>query len=228
MDGAGNIVLVGYRGSGKTSVGRALAELTGRPVLDTDDEIVRRAEGRTIAEIFSREGETGFRRRERTVVSDAAARGGWIVSCGGGVVLRTDNVAALRGSGRVYWLSCGPEELHRRINADPLTGATRPALTNLAGEAEVRRLLEVRTPLYQAAAHVEIDVGNRTVRQAAEAILEDFRRAASAGEPGTRIEIIRPAEPPPPGMPPPTVVGRGPKVSPIQPWTDMNPVPNGT
>lgn len=168
-----NISLIGYRGSGKTSVGRALAERFALRFVDTDVEIERRA-GCSIAEIFARQGEPAFRTIEKQVVADTAAGDGLVIACGGGVVLDPANVAALKRAGKVVWLRCPAEELHRRITTDPATGRTRPNLTALGGLAEVRKLLEVRTPLYTAAAEVTMDVEGRSVEEIVAAMMDQL------------------------------------------------------
>ncbi len=98
-----NIVLIGYRGSGKTSVGRAVAQRLGCPFVDTDALIEERV-GCRIAEIFANEGEATFRTREAGVVWEVAAVDGQVISVGGGAVLSAANVVALRAGGRTFWL----------------------------------------------------------------------------------------------------------------------------
>src|ERR1700712_5221978 len=98
-----NIVLIGYRGSGKSSIGRFLAERTCREFIDTDHVIVQQA-GCTIREIFEREGETGFRSRESAAIQQACSRENIVIAAGGGAILRPENVAALRTNGRILWL----------------------------------------------------------------------------------------------------------------------------
>jgi shikimate kinase len=173
-----NLVLIGYRGSGKSSVGRALAERLGREFADTDAEIERRA-GTAIADIFRTQGEPAFRSLERQVVADLAAREGLVLATGGGVVLDPANVAALRRNGKVAWLRCGAEDLARRIAADPATRRTRPDLTPVGGLEEVRRLLAVRTPLYEGAADWIADSDARPVEAIAADLAARFAHARS-------------------------------------------------
>src|SRR5690349_1810518 len=98
-----NLFLIGYRGSGKTTVAAALAERLGWPWIDADVELERRA-GKSIKEIFAAEGETGFRDRESATLAELAHRDGWIVALGGGAVLREQNREAVTGRGPVVWL----------------------------------------------------------------------------------------------------------------------------
>jgi shikimate kinase len=153
------IVLIGYRGSGKTSVGRRLAARLALAFVDADEELVRRAE-RSIREIFEQSGEAAFRDLESVVLVDLLNRPDTVISLGGGVVLRPTNRDALLASDahRIY-LRCDAETLHARIHSDPATAANRPALTHLGGGIEeVRTLLARREPLYRAAATYELDV----------------------------------------------------------------------
>ena len=161
-----NIVLIGYRGSGKSSIGKRLAARLGMDFVDTDPLIVERA-GRTIREIFQAEGEAGFRRREAEVIAEAAARANVVIAAGGGAILRPENVAALQRGGKVVWLKASPEVLFAHIQADAGTAATRPNLTASGGLEEVRKVLEARTPLYQAAADVSLEVTDLGIEEAA-------------------------------------------------------------
>ena len=102
-----NIVLSGMPGSGKSAVSRILAEKTGRPLIDTDEVIVKRT-GITIREIFSRYGELYFRNLESEVIREVAGAPGQILSIGGGAILRRENVRALHQSGRIYFLDRDP------------------------------------------------------------------------------------------------------------------------
>ena len=158
------MVLIGYRGSGKTSVGRQLAERRGAAFVDADVELVARA-GRSIREIFEQSGESAFRDMESEVLQDLLGRAGTIVSLGGGVILREANRKRLIESGlaRVY-LRADAQTLHDRIHADPATAANRPALTHLGGGVEeIRTLLAAREPLYREVATHELDVTGRSV-----------------------------------------------------------------
>ena len=155
-----NIVLIGMPGSGKTSVGRALAALSGRELVDCDSEIVRRA-GRSIPDIFAREGEAGFRRREAEVIAEAGGQGGRILSTGGGAPLFPENRRSLRRSGRVYFLQRALEKL-------PTEG--RP----LSRPGELEALYAARLPAYAACADVTID-NNGPLPETAKAIWEEFQ-----------------------------------------------------
>lgn len=149
-----NIVLVGYRGSGKSTVARLLAAELNRPSVSLDERIVERA-GRSIPDIVAAHGWDHFRELESRAVLEVAEQDGLILDTGGGVILRQENVARLRRNGWVVWLTAPPEVLAERIRGDD----QRPALT--AGRTfleEVHEVLREREPLYRAAANARVDV----------------------------------------------------------------------
>jgi shikimate kinase len=165
-----NLFLIGYRGSGKTTVAAALAERLGWPWVDADAELERRA-GQTIKQIFEEQGELAFRDLEVAVVADLAARDRQIVALGGGAVLRDANRQALAGRGRIVWLKASPEVLWARMMADHTTAARRPNLTREGGLAEIRTLLAERTPIYASCADLEIDADERSPVEIAREII---------------------------------------------------------
>ena len=154
-----NIVLVGMPGCGKTTVGRELARLSGKPFVDLDEEIVRRAD-KPIPEIFRDEGEGAFRELEAQVLADVCAQSGQVIATGGGAVLRAENRAAMRRTGWVYFLCRNLEEL-------PTDG--RP----LSQKGSLEEMYRVRKPLYSAAADTVID-NSVALEETAELIWRDF------------------------------------------------------
>jgi len=152
----GSVVLIGMRGSGKTTVGRMLADLAGLALVDTDERIEATA-GMSIAEVFDAEGEAGFRRRECEVIAALSGQPPAVVSAGGGAVLRQTNREALLALGPVVWLTAPPDVLWTRIQRDHRTQDTRPALTDFSGPEEMERLLLQRTPLYSGMADLALD-----------------------------------------------------------------------
>jgi shikimate kinase len=156
-----NIYLIGYRGSGKTTVARHLATMLWWNWLDADPHLERQA-GRTIREIFAAEGEQGFRDLESRVVADLSLYSQLVIALGGGAVLREENRARIKASGKCVWLKASPELLWSRIEADPTTSERRPNLTSQGGIEEVRRLLAERTPLYEECADLTVETDGRS------------------------------------------------------------------
>jgi shikimate kinase len=173
------VYLIGYRGAGKTTVGRRLAEAMRVDFRDLDDAIEMRA-GATIAEIFAAEGEPGFRARERRELELAAREGGRaVVATGGGIVLAEANVKLLRSSGFVVWLRAPPAVLRGRLERDSATAARRPALSGNSALDEVERMLAAREPLYASTAHVEVDTGSGGPDEAVRRILAEMEAAGA-------------------------------------------------
>ena len=169
-----NLYLIGYRGSGKTTVAAELARLLGWEWLDADDEIERRA-GKSIKEIFASAGEQSFRDLEAAVVGDAAKLTRNVVALGGGAVLREESRQAIRGSGKVVWLEAPPEVLFQRISGDASTAERRPNLTAAGGLAEVERLLAARSPVYAACADLTVDAATVAPAELARQIADWMR-----------------------------------------------------
>jgi shikimate kinase len=148
--------LIGYRGSGKTAVAAALSEQLGWPWIDADAELERRA-GKTIKQLFADHGETAFRDLEAAVAADLVENDQQIIAWGGGVILREPNRQLLQRRGKIIWLTASPETLLARMSGDVTTAERRPNLTGQGGLAEIRTLLDQRTPLYAACADLTID-----------------------------------------------------------------------
>lgn len=170
-----NVVLIGMRCTGKTTVSRLLAERLGRPLVDTDEEIVNRA-GKPIARIFADDGQDAFRELERQVVADTARAARQVISTGGGVVLAAENVRALRANGFVVWLQAKPETIQARMQADTVSAAQRPALTQSQDALdEVRQVYDARRHLYSAAADMELDTERYSPAELAQQIIDRLR-----------------------------------------------------
>ena len=153
------MVLIGYRGSGKSTIGRRLADRLWQPFVDVDDRIVERA-GKSIKEIFEQQGEPAFREIECQVIKEVMALAEHVIGLGGGTLGREENRQAIRQAGhKVIYLRCEPAELLRRIRSDPQSPATRPNLTSLGGGIEeIQSMLKEREPLYRAIMTAELDV----------------------------------------------------------------------
>lgn len=163
-----NIVLIGYRGTGKSTIGKILAEKLGMKVLSTDELIVRRA-GKRIPEIVAESGWDRFRDIESEVIRDVSAMDNIVVDAGGGVIIRPQNVEALRKNGKVFWLTAQIKTIAKRIHTD----TERPSLTgNKSFIDEISEVLKQREPLYKEAAHHVIKTDNRKPEKIAEEIAE--------------------------------------------------------
>lgn len=168
-----NIVLIGYRGTGKSTVGKLLAERLSRQLVSTDAEIVKRA-NLSIPDIVQQSGWNYFRDLESDVCRDLAARDGIVIDTGGGIILRSENVAVLKKLGVVFWLIAGVPEITARIGGD----TQRPSLTG--GKSfveEVEEVLREREPKYGRAAHHQIQTDQRSPAEVADDIVDLLRKA---------------------------------------------------
>jgi len=162
-----NIVLIGYRGTGKSTVGKLLAARLGRELVSTDAEIVKRAK-RTIPEIVAQEGWEYFRDRESEICRDLSTRDHLVIDTGGGAILRAQNVEALKRNGTVFWLEASVATITKRIGRDN----QRPSLTGSKSVVdEIQEVLRERTPKYQAAADHVITTDNRSINRLIEEVL---------------------------------------------------------
>jgi len=165
-----NLVLIGYRGTGKTTTARLLAERLGWPWFDADDQIELFA-GKAIAQIFSDDGEPAFRQWESQVVAELAERSQCVLALGGGAVMRPENRQAISRQGKIVWLRASAETIWQRIQADPTTLGRRPNLTAHGGITEIIATLDERSPIYRQCAELEVDTTGKTPAQVADAIL---------------------------------------------------------
>jgi shikimate kinase len=177
--------LIGYRGSGKTTVAQAAALRLGWDWVDADVEIELRA-GKSIAAIFADDGEEHFRDLESAVLGDLMRRERTVLALGGGVVLRASNrqeliAASGEGRGKTVWLKASPALLWERIIADTTTAARRPNLTVGGGLEEVKTLLTRREPLYREYADLVIETDGKSLAMVADEIVRWWRE--SYGDP---------------------------------------------
>ena len=154
-----SIVLIGYRGSGKTSIGKRLADRLWQKCVDTDEMVVAKA-GKSIADIFAQDGEARFRELEREVVKEVAKINDVVIALGGGAPLNEENRRVIKEAGhRVIYLKCEPDELHKRLQADPNTPKDRPHLTEFGGGIEeITKVLAEREPIYRQMMDAELEV----------------------------------------------------------------------
>lgn len=161
-----NIVLVGYRGTGKTVVGELLSVRLQMPCIDMDAKIVKRA-GMSIPEIVEQYGWLKFRELESEEARELAGLDNVIIDTGGGVVERPENIKVLQTNSRIFWLKASAEVIIARIQS----GTQRPALTfGKTFTQEVLEVLEQRLPKYKRAAQYEIDTDELTPEQVADRI----------------------------------------------------------
>ena len=165
-----NLVLIGYRATGKTSVGARLAEVLHRPFVDLDQVLVREA-GRSVADIVAQGGWAEFRRLEKQLVARYRDARGQVLATGGGVILDPDNVEALQKNGIIIWLIADPAAIQARLAQDQPRDANRPSLTGGDTIREAAEVAEKRAPLYQAAAQISIDTTHRSVAQVVKLVL---------------------------------------------------------
>ena len=168
-----NLVLIGYRGTGKSTIGRLLAAELGMPWISLDAEIVSRA-GLSIPEIVKRHSWDWFRDREEEVVRDLAAKDCQVLDTGGGVILRPVNEARLKANGLLFLLESTVPDIVQRIGSD----TQRPSLTGARSFTdEVTEVLAIRQPIYRKAADHVIDTSRIGPEEAARMIAETFRNA---------------------------------------------------
>ena len=160
------LALVGLMGAGKSAVARILGERLGATVADLD-AFIEAAEGCSLGELFEREGEAYFRRREGEVLRQALDAGARVIACGGGVVLDHGHRSLLRERCRVIWLEVSPAEAARRLGVP----AGRPLLAAGPPLPRLTSLLAERAPLYAAVAHRRVETERRTAEAVADAIL---------------------------------------------------------
>ncbi|MDI6688217.1 MAG: shikimate kinase AroL [Desulfobacterales bacterium] len=157
-----NIFLIGFRCTGKTCVGKSLAQTFGWSFIDADLELVDRY-GMTIAEIVSKEGWSSFRAKEKAVLKEIGALDKHIVATGGGVILDIENVELMKNSGTIIWLKATPETIKERILQDQNTEELRPSLTSKGLVEEIEETLSNRKPLYESAMDFSVDTDNRSI-----------------------------------------------------------------
>lgn len=150
-----NIYLIGYRCTGKSTVGRKLAEQRGLGFYDTD-ELIAAGEQKSITRLVASQGWPHFRDLEKKYLRQVAAKKNVVIATGGGIVLQADNIACMQNSGKIIWLRAMPRTIMDRLRQDPVTAACRPALTRQALEEEVLTTLEERREYYHQAADLSV------------------------------------------------------------------------
>ncbi len=162
-----NIVLIGFMGCGKSSVGRRIAVKTGHRFVDTD-ELVAAEAGRSITQIFAEQGEEHFRELESAALRELEGKTGMVLATGGGLILREENRAALRRVGMVVWLDAEPDILFERVSRN----RKRPLLQTDDPRASFDALLTERRPIYEAATDLRLDSSHLSHDDAARIVIE--------------------------------------------------------
>jgi shikimate kinase len=165
-----NIILIGYRGSGKSTVGSKLAARLKMRFVDTDDLIEER-QGVPINDIVKSHGWVHFRKLEKSIIEEISKGNNLIIAPGGGAVLGADNVKSLRRNGLIIWLKADRQTLLKRMNQDPGTNARRPTLTGKGTLEELEEVISTREPFYERASEIQIDASKMDVDAVVESIL---------------------------------------------------------
>ncbi len=166
-----NVILIGFMGCGKTTVGQLLARQLGFQFIDTDQLIVKKAR-RSIPDLFEEEGEAGFRVRESSILDDLTTTADRaVIATGGGIVTIPDNIPKLRALGLVIWLNPPEDVLFQRI----MRNQDRPLVRTPNPRQTVHDLLILRRPLYTRAAHLDVDISDVTPDEAAYGLAESVR-----------------------------------------------------
>ncbi len=171
------IFLIGYRATGKTSVGKRLAARLGLSFFDMDQELEKR-QGQSIAEMVAAQGWPYFRALEKGLLTELTARRGLVISTGGGAILHQDVWPQVKEAGLVVWLTADHQTICRRLMADDQTASQRPALTGQDPYAEIAAVLLEREPLYRAGCHFSVDTAAMTIDEVVALIAESASRCS--------------------------------------------------
>ena len=168
-----NLFLVGYRCTGKSTVGKLLAQTLDRTFVDSDSMVVAET-GMSILEIVDSQGWQAFRRLERAVLKQVCTHSRRVVATGGGIVLDADNVALMQASGKIIWLRASPETIKARMSQDRDSKAFRPALTSKDSLSEIEETLIERQHLYKQAMDFFVDTDNVRLDVVVDFIIENL------------------------------------------------------
>lgn len=172
-----NIILIGYRGSGKSTVGSKLADRLGKRFVDIDDLIEAR-QRIPINDLVKSRGWDYFRKLEKRMIEEISRNDHLVIAPGGGAVLDADNVKSLRKNGFIIWLKADKGILQKRMNQDSGTNLRRPTLTGKGTLEEVEETLSQREPFYASASEIQIDTSMLSVDAVVESILTVLREKA--------------------------------------------------
>lgn len=167
-----NIILVGYRGTGKTAVGKALSKRLARPFYDAD-VVLEKKLSRTISDIVAQEGWPFFRAREKEIILELSTLDGCVIATGGGAVMDQDNVDCLAANGVFILLKADTPTMIKRIQGDALSREQRPALLGGPIHAETQALINERMPTYERVADIAVDTTHLSVHEVVDRIVND-------------------------------------------------------
>jgi shikimate kinase len=179
-----NIYLIGFRCTGKTSVGKIIAQKLGMGFIDADDELVKQ-QGVTIVDMVDTHGWDYFRDKESDVIKDISEMDNIVVATGGGVILNKTNVECMKRSGIVVWLKANSETIEQRMLQDTKTDESRPSLTSKGIIGEIQQTIEERSPLYKAAMEFYISTDNVGIEDVADKVILKINKIKNK-EPGTK------------------------------------------
>ncbi|MBU0680847.1 MAG: shikimate kinase [Proteobacteria bacterium] len=151
-----NIILIGYRATGKTSVGKLLARQLGWPFVDSDHAVEKKA-AQSIATMVAARGWDFFRSKEKEMLLELTRQPGQVIACGGGAILHQDIWPELKKNAFVVWLKADITTICNRLAGDEATMSQRPSLSGQDIYVEISEILRQRTPLYAAGCHLELD-----------------------------------------------------------------------
>ncbi len=167
-----HLLLIGFMGTGKTSVSERLHQMLGTGQSDTDRMIEER-EGMSISRIFEEKGEAYFRNAETRLLGELTAMKPMVISCGGGMALRPGNAALMKAAGTVVLLTARPQTILERLKDDD----TRPLLAGRKDADYIRTLYESRRPAYEAAADIQISTDGRSIEDICQEIAEKIKKS---------------------------------------------------
>ena len=170
-----NIVLIGYRCSGKTSTGKLLAEKLGRPFIDTDDLIINKT-GATIDKTVSNYGWQHFRDVEKSVIKEVSSAENLVIATGGGIIINEENIRNLKDNGFIVWLYTDTDTIKKRLNEDKTSAENRPSLTGDDPIDEINKVLEERKSFYRSASDMTVDTTQLDISEVADKIIEEIEK----------------------------------------------------
>jgi len=167
-----NIALIGFMGTGKTAVGKALAEKLGKEFVELDSLIEQKA-GKTIPEIFEQDGEIAFRELEIEITKEVSQKKNVVIACGGGIVLNKINIDRLRKEARIVYLTASPRVILKRVSGN---GEERPLLKGTNKALNIQELLRFRRPFYERAGDIKINTSKLNTDSVTEQIIKRLKQ----------------------------------------------------